>query len=49
VPGKGCPHPSGSGGAGTAADATRVLDASDRYDPQKAVGVPPTTLIQDHM
>jgi len=35
--------------AGTAADATRVLDAFDRYDPQKAVVVPPTTLVQDHM
>ena len=35
--------------AGDAADATRVLDAFDRYDPQKAVVVPPTTLVQDHM
>jgi hypothetical protein len=38
-----------TGGAGTAADAARVLDAFDRYDARKAVVVPPTTLIQDHM
>ena len=35
--------------AGDAAVAARVLDAFDRYDPSKAVVVPPTTLVQDHM
>ena len=35
--------------AGDAAAAARVLDAFDRYDPSKAVVVPPTTLVQDHM
>jgi len=35
--------------AGDAADAARVFDAFDRYDPRKAVVVPPTSLVQDHM
>ena len=34
---------------GDAADAARVFDAFDRYDPRKAVVVPPTSLVQDHM
>ena len=35
--------------AGDAAVAARVLDAFDRYDARRAVVVPPTTLVQDHM
>jgi len=35
--------------AGDAAEAARVLDAFDRYDPGRAVVVPPTSLVQDHM
>jgi len=32
-----------------AADDVRLLDSSDRYDPAKAVVVPRTSLVQDHM
>jgi alkyl sulfatase BDS1-like metallo-beta-lactamase superfamily hydrolase len=35
--------------AGEAADAVRILDLFDRYDPRKAVVVPPRSLVQDHM
>jgi alkyl sulfatase BDS1-like metallo-beta-lactamase superfamily hydrolase len=35
--------------AGDAADVARLFDAFDRYDPRKAVVVPPTSLVQDHM
>jgi hypothetical protein len=35
--------------AGDAAEAARVLDVFDRYDPRKAVVVPPASLVQDHM
>ncbi|MCW5783821.1 MAG: hypothetical protein KIT39_10975 [Nitrospirales bacterium] len=35
--------------AGDAAEAGRVLDFFDRYDPKRAVVVPPATLVQDHM
>jgi len=35
--------------AGDAASAARVLDSFDRHDPQKAVVVPPKSLVQDHM
>ena len=35
--------------AGDAAEAARVLDLFDRYDPGRAVVIPPATLIQDHM
>ena len=35
--------------AGDAAEAVRVLDLFDRYDPERAVVVPPTTLVQGHM
>jgi alkyl sulfatase BDS1-like metallo-beta-lactamase superfamily hydrolase len=34
---------------GDAAVAARVLDTFDRYDARRAVVVPPTTLVQDHM
>jgi alkyl sulfatase BDS1-like metallo-beta-lactamase superfamily hydrolase len=33
---------------GDAAEAARVINLFDRYSPQKAVVIPPTTLIQDH-
>ena len=35
--------------AQTAADAVRLLDSFDRYDPAKAVVVPRASLVQDHM
>ena len=35
--------------AGEAADAARVLDLFDRYEPARAVVVPSASLIQDHM
>jgi len=35
--------------AGDAAEAARVLDLFDRYDPKRAVVVPPATLVQGHM
>jgi hypothetical protein len=34
---------------GDAAEAARVLGLFDRQDPERAVVVPPTTLIQGHM
>jgi alkyl sulfatase BDS1-like metallo-beta-lactamase superfamily hydrolase len=34
---------------GDAAEAERVLGAFDRYDPARAVVVPPATLVQSHM
>jgi alkyl sulfatase BDS1-like metallo-beta-lactamase superfamily hydrolase len=34
---------------GDAAEAARVLDVFDRYDPEQAVVVPPSTLVQGHM
>jgi len=34
---------------GDAAEAARVLNLFDRYDPERAVVVPPTTLVQGHM
>ncbi len=33
---------------GDAAEAARVINLFDRYSPQKAVVIPPATLIQDH-
>ena len=35
--------------SGDAAEAARVLSLFDRYDPQRAVVVPPASLAQDHM
>ena len=35
--------------AGDASEAIRVLGLFDRYDPERAVVVPPTTLVQGHM
>jgi len=35
--------------AGDAAEAARALNLFDRYDPGRAVVVPPTTLVQGHM
>jgi alkyl sulfatase BDS1-like metallo-beta-lactamase superfamily hydrolase len=35
--------------SGKAADAVRLLDSFDRYDPAKAVVVPRASLVQDHM
>jgi hypothetical protein len=34
---------------GDAKEAARVLSVFDRYDPERAVVVPPTTLVQGHM
>jgi len=34
---------------GDAAEAARVLGLFDRYDPEQAVVVPPSTLVQGHM
>jgi alkyl sulfatase BDS1-like metallo-beta-lactamase superfamily hydrolase len=34
---------------GDAAEAARVLGVFDRYDPERAVVVPPSTLVQGHM
>jgi len=33
---------------GNSAEAARLINLFDRYSPQKAVVIPPTTLIQDH-
>ncbi len=35
--------------SGDSAEAARLINLFDRYSPQKAVVIPPTTLIQDHM
>jgi len=34
---------------GDAAQAARVLNLFDRYDPARAVVVPPASLVQEHM
>ena len=34
---------------GDAAGVTRVLGLFDRYDPERAVVVPPSSLVQAHM
>lgn len=34
---------------GNGAEAARVLNLFDRYDPAKAVVIPPSSLVQDHM
>lgn len=35
--------------AGDAAEAARILNVFDRYDPEKAVVIPATHMAQDHM
>ena len=35
--------------SGDATEAARVLNLFDRYEPERAVVVPPTSLVQDHM
>jgi hypothetical protein len=35
--------------SGDSAEAARLINLFDRYSPQKAVVIPSTTLIQDHM
>jgi hypothetical protein len=35
--------------AGDAAEAARVLNLFDRYDPAKAVVIPARSMVQDHM
>jgi alkyl sulfatase BDS1-like metallo-beta-lactamase superfamily hydrolase len=34
--------------SGDSAEAARLINLFDRYSPQKAVVIPPTTLVQDH-
>lgn len=35
--------------SGDSAEATRLINLFDRYSPQKAVVIPPATLVRDHM
>jgi hypothetical protein len=34
--------------SGDAEEAARLINLFDRYSPQKAVVIPPTSLVQDH-